>query len=77
MEATLGKLEDLGLLKRDNHRIYFVYSVPEHSEYEPFYTFQYAPDFILKLKEQGIQFYGHNTILIATPNFLQIPKKEI
>ena len=77
MGATLGKLEDLGLLKRDNHRIYFVYSVPEHGELEPFYAFQFAPDFILKLKDQGVYFYGNNTVLIATPNFLQIPKKEI
>lgn len=77
MNATLGKLETLGLLNRNNHHIYFVYSVPRWSELEPFYAFQFSPDFILNLKEQGIQFYGYNTILIATPNFLQIPHKEI
>lgn len=77
MCATLEKLEYLGLLNRSNHRIYFVYSVPEHDELEPFFAFHFTPDFILKLEEQGIKFHGYNTMLIATPNYLEIPKKDI
>ncbi len=77
MEATLCKLETLGLLNRDNHRIYFVYSVPGYDEFEPFYAFHFTPDFILRLADQGIKFHGYNTILIATPNYLEIPQREI
>lgn len=77
MSATLNRLEELGLMKRDEHRLYFAYSVPTQSEIEPFYPFAFELDFIYELKKQGINFYGYNTVLIATSTILQVPGKAI
>lgn len=77
MHAVLNRLESLGLMNRNDHNVYFVYSVPGREEYEPFYAFTNSPDEILKLKEEGINLLGYNTVLIATPSYLQVSYKDV
>lgn len=77
MDATLKNLEENGLMNGEDFNIYFAYSVPTQSESEPFYPFSFKMDFILELQAKGIKFYGYNTVLIATPQYLQIPYKQV
>ena len=75
MKATLEKTEKLGLIDRDATRIYFVYSTPGYEEIDPFNSFKFTQDFLLGIKDEGINLLGSNSILIATPSYLQIPLK--
>lgn len=77
MKSTLEKLEDEGLVDRHASRVYFVYSVPEHTEMAPFGAFLLSQDFGLRLKEEGISLLGCNTMVIATPSYLIAPKVKV
>ncbi len=77
MEDTLCKLENLNLSHRTRKRVYFAFSIPEHSDKAPFGAFTLSQDFGLEMKSKGIIVLGYNTILIATSTFLLIPQCEI
>ncbi|MDE6310503.1 MAG: hypothetical protein K2L96_01630 [Muribaculaceae bacterium] len=77
MEETLCKLEKLNLTSRTQKRVYFAFSIPEHSDKAPFGAFTLSQDYGLKMKEKGIHVLGYNTVLIATASFLQIPLCKI
>lgn len=77
MAETLRRMQEMEMIDEENYNIYFAYSVPTQSAFEPFYPFSFSFDFILQLREKGIKFYGYNNLLIATPQYLQIPYKTI
>lgn len=78
MKETLAKLVSDGIVERDSHRIYFVYSVPEHTEAIPFGAFTLSQNETLRCyEEENIHLIGNNTMLIATPSHLIEPKQTI
>ena len=75
MNATLSKLESLGLANRKENNVYFVYSVPDHPEKEPFGAWTLSQNDTLKeIESSGIHLLGCCRMLIATPKFLFPPK---
>lgn len=78
MAETLGKLEEIGLVKPEERRIYFVYSSPPYSSYQPFGEFAISQnDYLKTLEEKGIILLGYNEMLILTPQYLRIPERRI
>lgn len=75
MNATLSKLESLGVANRKEDNVYFVYAVPDHPDKEPFGAWTISQNDTLKVIESsGIHMLGYCRILIATPRFLFPPK---
>lgn len=78
MSDTLGRLKDLGAVRPEGRRIYFVYSVPPYSECEPFYEFSEDQSETLRLlEEQGITLMGYNSMLILTRQYLRRPPQPV
>ena len=78
MKTTLSRLEEEGLIDRETHNIYFAYSVPGHDEDAPFGAFSVTQDMVLNMRiKEKITLFRHNTVLIATPQYLFEPKVPI
>lgn len=78
MAETLDKLISQGVIKENNRRIYFVYSVPPFPKYEPFGAFAITQSNMLQsLEQRGIILMGYNSMMIHTPQYLYAPKKDI
>lgn len=77
MICTLEKLEKTGVADRNGRRVFFAYSVPGRDEMVPFGAFTLSQDASLNLNEQGITVFGYNTVLIATPAHLFVPKRTV
>ncbi len=78
MYSTFSKLTSLNLVKPDERNIYFVYSVPGHSDKAPFGAFTISQNATLeKMESEGIHLLGNNTMLIATPEYLFSPRLRI
>lgn len=75
MDRTLSLLEKWGCADRHVNNVYFVYSVPEHPEKEPFGAWTLSQNDTLKgIEASGIHMLGYCRMLIATPRFLFPPK---
>lgn len=78
MAETLGRLVEFGLVKAEERRIYFVYSSPPYSDYQPFGEFALSQnDYLKELEQKGIVLLGYNEMLILTPQYLRIPERRI
>lgn len=78
MAATLGRLAELGAVRPEERRIYFVYSVPPFTECEPFYEFAEEPNETLRrLEDEGIMLFGYNSMLILTRQYLRRPPSRV
>lgn len=78
MKETLDRLATLQLIEPADRRIYFVYSIPEHSEAMPFGAFTLSQNDTLRTYEQsGIKLLGNNTLLIATATHLFEPRRPV
>lgn len=79
MYATMEQIEKLTDMRREERKIYFVYSVPPFSEAEPFGSFAITHNDILRMydEEEGIIMMGFNTILIMSPTRLRKPRTRI
>lgn len=76
MKATLDKTEKLGLIGRETTRIFFAYSTPGYEENDPFNSFKLTPNILLEIKDRGINLLVSNSVIIATPSYLQISLKN-
>lgn len=77
MDAMLNKLKEMKAFEQNKKRIYFVYSVPDHSNKAPFTSFYTTQDKELELHKRGIIFLGENSIIIATANILKVEQEKI
>ena len=76
MWATMSKLVELHLIDLSRKRVYFVYSVPGHDDLSPFSNFVWTQNETLqKIQEAGVQPLPYNTVLIATPEYLFVPRR--
>ena len=71
---TLDYLKKKEVLSDQTHRFYLNFSVPDHSNKEPFTSFFFTPDELLKYKrEQGIIILGCNNVLVLNEAFVKVP----
>lgn len=71
---TLAYLKKNGVLSDQTHRFYLNYSVPDHSNREPFTSFRYTPEDLLFYKKRGITLLGYNNVLILNEAFVKVPQ---
>ena len=78
MRGALDKMLDLDLVDKKRQQIYFVFSVPKSTASIPFSSFLTTPGSTITIeKTEGIHLLGANSVIIATPQFLKIPKMRI
>lgn len=70
---TLVYLKANGVLSDQTHRFYLNYSVPDHSNREPFTSFRFSPEELLVYKRKGITLLGYNNVLILNEAFVKVP----
>ena len=64
------------LIDINRYNVYFNFSSPENQP--PFSNFMLSCDTALRIRDQyNAHFLGFNHLLIATPQYIQIPKKRI
>ncbi len=75
---TMNKLIELDIIAHNRHRIFLNISVPEHSNREPFTSFQGLQEDRLKLLEtHRVKLLGYNQVLVLNEGFIKVPKSEI
>lgn len=76
MGTVFQKLIDLNLIDKNRYNVYFNFASPDNEA--PFTNFMLSCDTALKFKERfNAKFLGYNHLLIATPQYIQVPKKTI
>ncbi len=76
MAAVLEKMNDNSLIDITKYTVYFNFSSPDNRP--PFTNFMLSCDTALKIKDKyQVKFLGFNHLLIATPQYIQVPKKRI
>ena len=75
--VTLDFLLKKNVLSLRDHRFYLNISVPDHSNKEPFSSFQNTQDRLLSLKKRGVFLLGYNNVLIFNEAFIKVPKVEV
>lgn len=77
LKHTLRYLEDKKIVNRKEHRIYLNVSIP-WSDQEPFDSFKYTQDDIIKtLENDNITILGYNSLLIHTETHIDVPKCKV
>lgn len=78
MNTTFEKLVDLNIISKESTRIYFNYSVPDHSELAPFGEFALSQyDTLKALEESGIHLLGQNKLLVMHPSYIKEAKLRV
>lgn len=76
LEQSLNYLRNTKAVIEKKDRVYWVVSVPDHSEIEPFNSFMYSQDDLLELQERSgvVAFFRQNTLEIHTDAHIMVPK---
>lgn len=83
MDAILKKLITEGLIDPSRYRVYFNYSSPNNEAYAPFAHFMRVSNTTQKILDElkntfiDANFLGENSLLAATPQYIQILKRPI
>lgn len=78
MYNTMTRIKDLTGMNPKERKVYFVYSVPTCSEYEPFGEFTLNQNDTLRgYDEEGIIMMGYNKVLIMSPTRLRRPRRRV
>lgn len=78
MKASYDKMQTMELADKKKQQVYFVFSVPKSTVSIPFLSFLTSPGSTIKKEQmEGIHLLGANSILIATPQYLKVPKNKI
>lgn len=76
MVAVLEKMIQNSLIDCNRYNIYFNFSSPDNES--PFTNFMLSCDTAVRIKDKyNVKFLGFNHLLIATPQYIQIPKRKI
>ena len=76
MNGILQKLIDERLIDPKRYNIYFNFASPPNKE--PFMHFMLTQNIAKELQDRhNVTFLGYNQLLMATPQYLQAPKRRL